>query len=100
MSDDFQPGDLVVCITVGPIDRPARMVSAGMHKLRLGHIYRVARVGFCPVTREVGLRLVGHPHSSINSHVRAIRFRKLPPADEQFTADLKARIRRHDRVPA
>lgn len=95
MADDFQVGDVVVCINddICP-------VVGGQHSYRKGAIYRVAIVRTVkdylgrPAT---GLKAVGLENEAGRN---IICFRKLPKADEQFTADMRACRPHRNRVPA
>jgi len=76
MSDDFQVGDLAICVLALP-------------PLRQGAIYRIAQVlelrGEAGVNvREIDVISLGYVG------IKASRFRKLPKADEQFTQSMRA----------
>jgi hypothetical protein len=83
MSDDFQVGDVVVC--VGPLEPGDDRF--GIHETRL---YRIRAVGTSTVERMPILNFVGllepAPWEGWLFHC----FRKLPRADEQFTEQMRA----------
>jgi hypothetical protein len=90
---DFAPGDVVVCVD----DSPCRCCGDDI-AIRLGTSYRVARayVGLNRPTgkRFLSLRLVGvdnsSPHHWQERGINAARFRKIRPADESFTRQMRA----------
>ena len=75
MSDNWQPGDLALCVR-----KPKRVSIA------VGGIYTVAAVsGFTDDLGELGLRLVGVPLPPDPFHypfIAASRFRKINPLNE------------------
>jgi len=92
MSGEFKPGDVVVCVN----DAPCRCCNTAW-PVRVGSLHRVAAVGrgFNRPMRlwADALHLVGWPdmprHPAFHG-VNAARFRHLPKADEQFTAEMRA----------
>lgn len=95
MGEDFKVGDVVVCINDNVCP-----VMGGKHSYRKGAIYRVAIVRTVkdylgrPAT---GLKAVGLENEAGRN---VLCFRKLPTADEQFTASIRACKPSHNRVPA
>lgn len=95
MADEFQPGDVVVCVDP---DTPAAIGWRGPSQLRLGASYRVATVfvdswGLCCTVRGVVA-------DTVNGGFLCRRFRKLPKADDSFIEQMRKLKRAHDRVPA
>lgn len=95
MGEDFKPGDLCVCINDDTCP-----VRGGEHGYRKNRIYRVAvvKTGRDDFGRLVtGLKAVGLEHELYRN---VVCFRKLPKADEQFTAAMRACKLSRNRVPA
>jgi hypothetical protein len=88
----FEAGEVVVCINVGRDPRATMKFTGGF--LRLGKCYRVTWVGVTSAG-VVGLMLQGGP---TNGAWAADRFRKLPRADADFTAQIRA-CRPHSAKP-
>lgn len=85
MSDDFQVGDVVVCINAKPdsFDPKAGLLKERAH-------YRVAVVGPVKGVFCLGFRALPADKPNTAWAWNANRFRKLPRADEQFTEMLRA----------
>lgn len=89
MGEDFKVGDVVVCVDDGRDMRGNLRAPVQRSKsLRRGHIYRIAWVGMTRA-RVFGVKLLDDPAAAFGAWA-ADRFRKLPKADEQFTADMRA----------
>ena len=99
MGEDFQVGDVVVCVDARTPAMPNSTAPAEHSELREGSMYRVRSLwndscfGPCLTLNEVEAR-------SVNGGFLCRRFRKLPKADEEFTASLRARKPSRNRVPA
>lgn len=99
MGEDFKPGDVVVCVDAWTPSMPNGRAPAEYSELREGSMYRVrslwndSRFGPCLTLNEVEAR-------SVNGGFLCWRFRKLPKADEEFTASIRACKPSHNRVPA
>lgn len=98
MGEDFKPGDVVVCVD----DSSARH-TGGPVPFRRGDLLRVAKAKLHPVSYVfslgfVGLEWPGKP--GLHAAYHADRFRKLPKADEEFTASIRACKPFRNRVPA
>lgn len=95
MSDDFQVGDVVVCIS----DDYERASGPESWWPKRGQIYRVAGLDHC--LNGLFLEFAEDPDfGDTELGWAATDFRKLPKADEQFTEQMRA-IRPHTkRVPA
>lgn len=87
MADDFQSGDVVVCVK-----------SDGRY-LRDRAVYRLTAVfsyGF-----DVGVQVDGLDCARLGfDGIYAWRFRKLPKADDSFAEQMRKLKPTHDRVPA
>ena len=83
----FQPGDLVVCVSTLP--NPAVQPNPKMlERLKEGRYYRVT--AYLPQPKIDGVQLGGVDHKPGDGW-QAWRFRKVEPADEEFTKSLRAR---------
>jgi len=93
MSDDIRPGDVVVCID----ESPCGCCGAYYPDLAIGRLFRVT--GTKPLMNyRTGLNVTGllwpdqprvgdHPEMAGRNPAR---FRKLPTADTEFTAQMRA----------
>lgn len=92
MGEDFKPGDVAVCISDEWISythgAPPHFTAP-----RKGSLYRVSDVGSEAVCDWLRLHGLDHRWSTTN-------FRKLPKADEEFTASIRACKPSRNRVPA
>lgn len=86
---NFQVGDVVQCVDAKP-----SMEGYEPTELVEGAVYTVYAVGTDPLG-QTGLFLDELESVGFAGGYLAYRFRKLPKADEQFTADLKARLSRY-----
>lgn len=86
MGEDFKPGD--VAVYVGAPD------GSNTSRLAIGSLHRVERVLVSP-DGDLGLQI-----SARQWPVYATSFRKLPKADEEFTASIRACKPSRNRVPA
>jgi len=82
MSEEFQVGDVVVCVLSGPT-------------IEQGEIHRIEgfRVGSelsMLGVSELGLFLKGKRSRTVKGSYDARRFQKLPRADEEFTRQIRA----------
>ncbi len=87
MADEFQVGDVVVCVDVSHVPHP-KVVWINRGICVLGRLYRVRNVCIGPISGEVFLKFDGYNHGPLGC--LASRFRKLPKADAQFTREIRA----------
>jgi len=85
MSEEFQVGDVVVCVDA---DTPARPGYFSPDQIRNGDLYRLSDTfidewGDC-------IKVAGIVAHTVNGGFLAARFRKLPRADEEFTRQIRA----------
>ena len=79
MSDDWQVGDLALCVDDGPDKCDGRECDpAYLHGLRIGRVFTVTHVVFCKKTGALGICNV---NEVIGGH--ALRFRKIRPLSEE-----------------
>lgn len=86
MKDEFQVGDVVVCVNAKPARNPIVPIA---QLLREGAMYRIAglpvgnngEVGLCLDGVAIPVPMVGFAYD---------RFRKLPRAEEDFTLRIRA----------
>lgn len=92
----FQAGDVVVCINteVNPDCQPDPPM---LERLKKGALYRVARYfpvspgrAYWAVKPMAGLQLIGVDHSPGHGW-QAWRFRRVLPADREFTESIRIR---------
>jgi len=82
MTISFKAGDVVVCVDAQP--NPEYQPKPSMLlRIKEGAVYRVA--AFLPPPGRPGVQLVGVDHAPGHGW-QAERFRKIEPADPQFTA--------------
>jgi hypothetical protein len=85
---DFAPGDLALCLGK---DAACDECGAENRAPAIGRIYRVASVSMEPHWRHQGLALAGVPMgTSISGLWCACGFRKIRPAEESFTEQVRA----------
>lgn len=91
MADDFQAGDVVVRVIRGP-----------RNIIPVGTICRViaVRIGHYEGSPSLALILAGWAHGPGTVGWEHRFFKKLPKADEQFAADMRACRPHRNRVPA
>ena len=95
----FAPGDVVVCVDAGPSKE--RRWQGKPNLLVRGRAYAIRDV--LELSGEVGLRLVGvtcHSWRGIEWGFAASRFRKIDPASDEFTEQMRALRPHNERVPA
>jgi len=91
MSDDFRVGDVIVCVDASPylVNTPWHLQQ--LSKLRVGALYRAAGFDRDGDLIDLGtVRYEPDPHPLSLGAFGTHRFRSLPKADEQFTADMRA----------
>jgi hypothetical protein len=97
MSDNWQPGDLALCVKRGAwqFARSGRVVEGD--PVRSGGVYCVRRVGFSRGDDLLTLWFEGIGGDLLRDSYAACRFRKIKPLTdeecEQFTAELNAPVR-------
>ena len=94
MGEDFKPGDVVVCVEHDECPHHANVPADNPEMI--GGVFRVARL--VPVDPSLGC--CGGLHISGVGSFCAGTFRKLPKADEEFTASIRACKPSRNRVPA
>jgi hypothetical protein len=78
---DFAPGDRVT---------PIRLQNPQLHSFRLGGIYLVEDVVKNPFFDQVGLVIAGHPSPHMMRAWGTENWRKVRPASESFTRQMRA----------
>jgi hypothetical protein len=97
MSDDFQIGDVVVCVAGGPIVCPHDPLVVHDGSLAPKHRSVGRIVGIDPGFGGVCMCTVIHTDAGPGV---AIRFRKLPKADDRFAEQMRALKPHREQVPA
>ncbi len=93
MAEDFQVGDVVVCVNDSPCTATGEPKPVPCPWKR-GEIGRVVSISAC----RYGLELAPQKHRLL--YIAAYRFRKLPKADEQFTERMRKCKPHRNQVPA
>lgn len=87
MSDDWQPGDLALCIKCGPWERWDGGSEGPQTDIRSGGIYRVRKTGTWE--GSVILWFDEHPGNWFDDAFAASRFRKVtPPEADEFDREV------------
>lgn len=101
MADDFQVGDVVVCVNADMIDCPhdPEVLHAGFEAPARGAIGRVRAIA--PAPAPEGERWCGCTAIFTDDGAGIIaRFRKLPKADDRFAEQMRALKPHRVREPA
>jgi hypothetical protein len=87
---DIQAGDRVVCVDVSDADGPSALRRKALSRLTLGRAYRVTQVGSAHLIEGPAIGLAGVRNSDLlpewRDLWRAHRFRKIRPAEDEFTS--------------
>lgn len=97
MSDDFKPGDVVVCVDASTRTGPRHVDVC--FRLEQGRHYRLSWVGEF-TDGDVAVELVEDPDDDWDLAWEGNRFRKIDAADEQFTRQMRAIRPVREQVPA
>lgn len=84
MADDFRVGDVVVCIAI-----PQGSIK-GEWEPKIGGIYKVYDLYLCPTDDSLLIALEQDPERDGPGAFEANAFRKLPPASDEFTLQMRA----------
>lgn len=88
MADDFQVGDVVVCVRDKPLGKMTDMAKPYWAALKVGALYRVASL-VRDASGKRGVTLRGIDNGRWPGWDNDL-FRKLPPASDGFTRRIRA----------
>jgi hypothetical protein len=87
----FEVGDLVVCVDDKPTKGPIAAIVPIHSLIRVGRVYRINYVGLTSLGKvTLGLEGVILPHPM--KGFAPYRFRKISPADDEFSLSLERAV--------